>query len=164
MQGEALTPDRRRALYEKATEWATDEMPVDGDADQAHLLVHALAQTPDGELEVREDYLDDTVPEDQYTPAETISGWIEFYGMPEYSPAPYEEVHSPTHPDPRCKECGERLGDSERAEVYIDDSYLRRMAGGQHVLVDDIPESAFGPYLVHADPCYLANKEKYSLA
>jgi hypothetical protein len=64
--------------------WATGEDPYDGDPDQAHLLFHALAQTSDGPLEVRENYLDaDTVPPDKMTNEEIISGWIEFYGIPE---------------------------------------------------------------------------------
>jgi hypothetical protein len=78
----------------------------------------------------------------------------------------YGESH-PRHPDPRCKECGERLGDADRAEVYINADTLRDNAGGQWVLVDDIPESEFGPYLVHADPCSRAEeggRPKYDLA
>lgn len=70
----------------------------------------------------------------------------------------------PRNPDPRCRECGALLGDADRAEVYLNPDALRRQAGGQHVLVDDIPEEAFGPFLVHADPCYLANTETYTLA
>ena len=70
----------------------------------------------------------------------------------------------------RCHECGElfRPG-QEQAEVYLDPETLRAQAGGQWVLVDDMPESAFGPFLVHADPCYTATSRdrlqpKYALA
>lgn len=73
----------------------------------------------------------------------------------------------PRHPDPRCKECGEKLGDADRAEVYINADTLRANAGGQYVLVDDIPDSDFGPYLVHADPCSRAEtggRPTYELA
>lgn len=57
---------------------------------------------------------------------------------------------SPRHPDPRCKECGERLGDEDRAEVFRTGRV----------------ESAwnYGPFLVHADPCFTGHKEKYELA
>lgn len=70
----------------------------------------------------------------------------------------------PRHPNPRCKECGEILGDADRAEVYVDPDHLRRGAGGQHVLVDDIPDEMLGPYLVHAEPCFTGNRAKYGLA
>lgn len=90
MQGETLTPYRRAFLYERAMGWATGEDPFDGDADDAHLLIHALAETPDGPTEVREDYLDEGTGRvdrlGRLTSQETISGWIEFYGLPEADP------------------------------------------------------------------------------
>lgn len=51
---------------------------------------------------------------------------------------------SPRHPDPRCKKCGERLGDEDRAEVFNVDLE--------------------GPFLVHADPCYAGHKDEWTLA
>lgn len=46
-----------------------------------------------------------------------------------------------------CVECGERFKESDdKAEVY------ETRVGGT------------GPYLVHADPCYMQNQAKYSLA
>lgn len=74
-------------------------------------------------------------------------------------------ISHPRHPNPQCHECGALLTESEdRAEVYLNPDYLRDQAGGQHVLVDDIPEEQFGPFLVHADPCYTSHTDKYGLA
>jgi len=76
----------------------------------------------------------------------------------------------------RCRECGapiemEQTGDTElpvaAAEVYLNAETLRANAGGQSVLVDDIPESAFGPFLVHQEPCaftLVAGRPRYELA
>lgn len=79
----------------------------------------------------------------------------------------------------RCHECGARVDGEpespnasygyadEMAEVYLDASTLRANAGGQSVLVDDIPDSAFGPFIVHADPCSRtesAGRPKYTYA
>lgn len=60
------------------------------------------------------------------------------------------EEYDPRHPEPRCKECGELLGDDDRAEVFLTGRV----------------ESAwsYGPFLVHADPCYTGNRDKYDLA
>lgn len=61
---------------------------VDGGVDKAHLLVHALAETPDGSIEFREDFMDeDTVPEREWTPQEEIASAIDFYGVPREDPA-----------------------------------------------------------------------------
>lgn len=90
--------------------------------------------------------------------AELIALWE----IREVEPETYPS--SPRHPDPRCHECGERLGDEDRAEAYLDPASLKRRAGGQDVLVDELPEDAFGPFLLHADPCFTANREKYALA
>lgn len=64
-----------------------------------------------------------------------------------------------------CHECGSALTASDdRAEVYLNALTLKERAGGQDVLVGDIPDEAFGPFIVHADPCYTSNREKYDLA
>lgn len=59
----------------------------------------------------------------------------------------------PLHYDPRCHECGERLAEADRAEVFLTGR----------------SESAwtYGPFLVHADPCFRTEsggRPKYSLA
>lgn len=66
--------------------------------------------------------------------------------------------------DSHCKECGEYVSPTEeRCEVYLDADEMKAYAGGQWVLVDDIPEDQFGPYILHAE-CYLAHESKYRLA
>lgn len=65
----------------------------------------------------------------------------------------------------RCHECGASFAaNDERAEVYLDPRAMKANAGGQAVLVDELPDDAFGPFLVHADPCYLGTLPKYVLA
>lgn len=72
----------------------------------------------------------------------------------------------------RCHECGELFKEGDdQAEVWLNAKKLMDEAGGQWVLVDDMPESAFGPFLVHQDPCFTGtsmNQErglpKYELA
>jgi hypothetical protein len=85
MDGGVLTPYRRKSLYDAALTMGAED--VDGGVDGAHVLTHALAQTSDGPLEVREDFMDqDTVPERDWTSAEVVAGAIDFYGIPETDP------------------------------------------------------------------------------
>lgn len=91
-------------------------------------------------------------------------------------PTTGDEIEPPKMDTTRCYECGEPFQydasgcatpGNEQAEVYLDVDTIRANAGGQDVLVDDIPESEFGPFLVHADPCYsttVAGRPKYTLA
>lgn len=89
----------------------------------------------------------------------------------------YAEESRPNVKDPRCYECGSLLDTEDMgfefpspidaAEVYLDPETLKANAGGQWVLVDDMPDEEFGPFLVHADPCFRAQRgglPKYTLA
>lgn len=72
-----------------------------------------------------------------------------------------------------CHECGATipmidaggvdLPAVECAEVYLDAATMKANAGGQAVLVDELPDDAFGPFLVHVE-CYLGTRPKYELA
>lgn len=82
METPILTSYRRRRLYDLAENAASEGM--DGGTDLQHLVVHALAQTSDGPLEVRDDY--GSVGEDDWSAHEQISGSIDFWSIPETDP------------------------------------------------------------------------------
>lgn len=76
MHGETLTPHRRATLYERVLE--------ETDLDAQHLVIHALAATPDGPLVIRQDYGGLDVKD--WTPAEMLDDYIEVTGVPERDP------------------------------------------------------------------------------